>query len=105
MTAEHDEAWKQLVTDAKAFAIAHEGAEFVARLVWEAAVLGFVQGTQHATGRSYDEQRADFPKDHAIVATVMGYVTVDGVERFAALRELALAEYRVKLAKAAVDGD
>lgn len=104
MSAEHDATWTQLVADAKAFAVAHEGPEFVARLVWEAMVLGFVQGTQHAFGRSYDEQRADFPKDHDIVAGVMGYVTVDGVEHFAALRALALADYRVKVAKAAHDG-
>lgn len=102
MTAEHDAAWAQLVADAKAFAVAHEGPEFVARLVWEAMVLGFVQGTQHAFGRVYDEQRADFPKDHAIVAQVMGYVTVDGVEHFAALRELALADFKAKRAEAAL---
>lgn len=103
MSAEHTEAWAQIVADANAFAIAHEGAEFVARLVWEAAVLGFVHGTLHAAGRSWNEQNADFPKDHAIVTGVMGYVTVDGVERFAALRELALADYKLKVAKAASD--
>lgn len=91
------DAWDQIVADTRAFLAQHTEPEHVARLVWEAAVLGFVHGTLHATGRSYDEQRADFPKDREIVSGVMGYVTVDGVERFAALRELALADFRTKL--------
>lgn len=103
MTAEHDETWTQLKADAAAFAVAHEGPEFTARLVWEAMVLGFVHGTRHAAGRNYDEQRADFPKDHAIVAGIMGAVTVDGFPHFAALRELALADFNAKVAKAACD--
>lgn len=96
--SELPDAWDQLVTDARAFLAKHDQPEHVARLVWEAAVLGYAQGTQHAFGRSYDEMRADFPKDSAIVAGVMQHVTVD-FEHFQALRQLAFASFHAAQAK------
>lgn len=89
------DTWDQLVIDARAFLVKHNQPEHVARLVWEAAVLGYVRGTQHAFGRSYEEQRADFPKDSAIVVGVMQHVTVD-FEHFQVLRQLAYASLHAK---------
>lgn len=39
-----------------------------AQLIQEAAVAGFVNGTRHAQGRPWEEMRADFPRDHDILA-------------------------------------
>ena len=100
---EYDAAWNQLVKDARAFLAQYDQPENVARLVWEAAVLGYVHGTRHAVGRTYEAQRADFPKDHAIVAGVMGHVTVDH-EHWAGLRALALADFRAHLVAEPTDG-
>jgi len=92
----HAETFAQLVKDTEAFLAQYEGAKPIAHLVWEAAVLGFCHGTRHAAGRSWEEMRADYLADHAVVSGVMGYATTDGVVRFSALRELALAGFRTK---------
>lgn len=84
---QHAETWSQLVASVRNFTERHPTPEGVAHLVWEAAVLGFVNGTQHAAGRSYAEMRADFLKDHAIVAGVLD-VAEANCERWAVLREL-----------------
>lgn len=83
----HAAAWARLVADARAFTECHSAPEGVAHLVWEAAVLGFVNGTQHAVGRTYEEMRADFLKDYAIVTGVLDVAEAD-CERWFALREL-----------------
>lgn len=84
---QHAETWSQLVADARIFAEQHPAPEGIAHLVWEAAVLGFVNGTQHAAGRTFKEVRADFLKDHAIVTGVLDIAELD-CERWGALREL-----------------
>jgi|SRR6185312_16949536 len=84
---QHSETWRQFVADVRNFTERHPAPEGVAHLVWEAAVLGFVNGTQHAAGRSHAEVRADFMKDHAIVTGVLDIAELD-CERWGALREL-----------------
>lgn len=100
---QHAETFNQLVRNVETFLVQHEGAKPVAHLVWEAAVLGFCHGTQHAAGRSWQETRADYLKDHMVVAGVLDYATVDGVVKFPALRALALADSRAEADAAATD--
>lgn len=83
----HTATWNQLVADVATFTERHPAPEAVAHLVWEAAVLGFVNGTQHAAGRTSAEMRADFLKDHAIVAGVRNVAELD-CERWPGLRGL-----------------
>lgn len=87
----HAAIWNQLVADIAVFAERHPAPEAVAHLVWEVAVLGFVNGTQHAAGRSSAEMRADFLKDHAIVAGVRDVAELD-YERWPGLRGLGRAD-------------
>jgi hypothetical protein len=42
-----------------------------AKLVQEAAVLGFVEGVVHAHGRTWEEARRDFPPDLEVLARVL----------------------------------
>lgn len=92
----HAEVFAQLVRNVEAFLVQYDAAMPIAHLVWEAAVLGFCHGTQHAAGRSWQETRADYLKDHTVVAGVLDYATVDGVVKFPALRALALADSRAE---------
>lgn len=95
-SSDHAEVFARLLKDTEAFLAQYEGAQPVAHLVWEAAVLGFCHGTQHAAGRSWQEARADYLKDHAVLSGVLDYATVDGVVKFPALRLLALADFRAQ---------
>lgn len=97
---DHAEVFARLLKDTEAFLAQHEGAQPVAHLVWEAAVLGFCHGTLHAAGRSWQETRADYLKDHAVISGVLDYATTDGVVKFPALRLLALADLRAQTDKA-----
>lgn len=84
---QHAATWAQFVADVDTFIERYPGPKSVAHLVWEAAVLGFVNGTQHAAGRSHTEVRADFLKDHAVVTGVLDVAELD-CERWVALRTL-----------------
>lgn len=89
-TQEIEQTWDTLQAGTAALWEHHFGPETAARLAWEMAVLGFVAGAQHASGRAHHQWQQDFPKDRAIVHEVL-HVGAQTPERFPALRAMQRA--------------
>ena len=87
----HDRVWNQLAADSAQFATEHPGAQWLAKLTWEAMVVGFARGARYGADRPNDR-----PTDAQIVAEVMKYVGDAGDNAPAALRELAYADMRAR---------
>lgn len=87
---EIEQTWDTLQAGTAALWEHHFGPGTAARLAWEMAVLGFVAGAQHASGRPSHHWRQDFPKDSAIVYEVL-HVGAQTPEKFPALRSMQRA--------------
>jgi hypothetical protein len=95
-----DAVWDRLDADTAAFLAALPGPARipVARLVWEAAVLGFANGQRHARLAPV-EQAADAAHPARVVAGVMDLAArLPGDADFAALHMLAHAGQRAQAA-------